>query len=111
MIQTAWSFSLRMPEGVDPALNTDALPLSRILAKGAEFLTDLGRAMAQGTTTPQEIVEKRMAAMVGKDETTGKPYLKIPLPEPEAVRDIFTALGGLVAGFLGRQGGKGKTIE
>ncbi len=93
-----------MPEIVEPATTADALPLSRILMKGAEFLTGLGRAMAQGITTPQEIVEERVQAMVGKDETTGKPYLKLPLPEPEVVQEIFTALGGLVAGFLGGQG-------
>ena len=94
------------PEGVGPPVTADALPLSRILIKGAEFLTGLGRAMARGTATPQEIVEERVQAMVGRDETTGKPYLKLPLPEPEVVQEIFTALGGLVAGFLGGRAGR-----
>ena len=100
-----------VPEGTEPAITADALPLSQILMKGAEFLTGLGRAMGQGTATPQEIVEERVRAMVGTDEMTGKPYLRIPLPEPKVVQEIFTALGGLVAGFLGGQGGKGKAIE
>lgn len=99
------------PEGVGPPVTADALSLSLILMKGAEFLTGLGRAMAQGNATPQEIVKERVQAMVGKDETTGKSYLKLPLPEPEVVQEIFTALGGLVAGFLGGQGGTGKKVS
>jgi superfamily II DNA/RNA helicase len=102
---------LSSTEAAGPPITADAVPLSRILMKGAEFLTGLGRAMAQGTATPQEIVEERVQAMVGRDETTGKPYLKLPLPEPEVVQEIFTALGGLMAGFLGGQGGTGKKVS
>lgn len=38
--------------------------------------------------------------MVGKDETTGKPYLKVPIPEPEKIREIFSTLGGILAAVL-----------
>jgi superfamily II DNA or RNA helicase len=110
-LEEARADSSATPEGGGPPITGDALPLSRILMKGAEFLTGLGRAMAQGTATPQEIIEERVQAMVGRDETTGKPYLKLPLPEPEVVQEIFTALGGLVAGFLGGKGRTGKKVS
>ena len=42
-------------------------------------------------------------AMIGKDETTGKAYLKIPLPGPETVQGILTALGGLLAGVFAKR--------
>ena len=41
--------------------------------------------------------------MIGRDETTGRPYLKVPLPEPEMVQQVFSAIGGLVAGFFAKK--------
>jgi superfamily II DNA or RNA helicase len=95
----------------DSAVSTGAVapagagtvPLNQLLIKGAAFLTNLGHALAQGNASPREVMEKQMKTMIGKDETTGKPYLKIPLPEPEMVQDLFSALGGLLAGVFGKK--------
>ena len=77
--------------------------LSQILMKGAEFLTGLGHALSQDASPPQEVMEREIRAMIGKDEMTGKAYLKIPLPGPETVQGIFTALGGLLAGVFAKR--------
>jgi hypothetical protein len=68
--------------------------------KGAELLMGIGQALAQNGASPREAVEKQMKAIIGKDETTGKPYLKIPLPEPESIQNILSAIGGLLTGVL-----------
>jgi hypothetical protein len=39
--------------------------------------------------------------VIGRDEATGKTYLKIPLPEAEAMNRIVSGLGQLLEGFLG----------
>jgi superfamily II DNA or RNA helicase len=88
---------------VNPAAPKDgnpAVPLGRLIMQGAEVLMDIGQALAADGGSPREAVEKRMQAMTGRDETTGKPFLKVPLPEPEKIRDIFSAIGGLLAGVL-----------
>jgi hypothetical protein len=69
--------------------------------QGAELLMGIGQALAKDGTSPQKAIVKQMQTMMNKDETTGKPYLKVPIPEPERIQDIFSAIGGLVAGILG----------
>ena len=80
--------------------------LSQVMMRGAEFLTGLGRALAEGSLPPREVMENHIQGLIGKDETTGKAYLKIPLPEPETVQTIFSALGGLLAGFFAKKQGQ-----
>jgi hypothetical protein len=75
-------------------------PLGRLIMQGAELLMGIGQALAKDGVSPQEAIEKQMQGMMGKDEITGKPYLKVPLPEPEKIQDIFSAIGGLLAGVL-----------
>jgi ERCC4-related helicase len=79
---------------------TESITLNQLLIKGAEFLTNISRSLSQDNQTPQEAIEKHLQTMIGKDETTGKPYLKIPIPEPEVVQGVFSALGGLLANFM-----------
>jgi len=81
-------------DGAPPA------PLGDLIMKGAELLMGIGQALAQNGASPREAVEKQMKAIMGKDETTGKPYLKIPLPEPESIQNILSAIGGLLTGVL-----------
>jgi SNF2 family DNA or RNA helicase len=89
--------------GAGAPTGAETVPLNQILIKGAAFLTNLGHALAQGNASPHEVMEKQMQAMIGKDEATGKSYLKIPLPEPEMVQDLFSAIGGLLAGVFGKK--------
>ncbi len=92
--------------GAGAGQGAEAVPLSQIMMRGAEFLTGLGRALAETTASPQEVMEKHIQALIGKDETTGKAYLKISLPEPETVQGIFSALGGLLAGVFAKRHGE-----
>lgn len=67
--------------------------LNDLLQSGARFLSSLGDMMAR----PGEPMGKRMQNMIGRDETTGTAYLKIPLPETESIKTIFAALGDLLS--------------
>lgn len=42
-------------------------------------------------------MEKRFQTMIGKDDSTGAAYLKIPLPETERIKTVFAALGELLS--------------
>jgi hypothetical protein len=84
-------------EAPSAATSKAAIPLSELFMKGAEFLTTLGQAIAKDDASPHEVIEKQVQAMIGKDEATGKTYLKVPLPEPEMVQNIFSAVGTLLA--------------
>ncbi|MEQ8180432.1 MAG: DEAD/DEAH box helicase [Smithellaceae bacterium] len=81
-------------------IRPQSLPLEQLLIKGAEFLTNISQVLSQGKQTPQEAIKKQLNGIVGKDETTGKTYLKIPMPEPEIVQEVFSTLGGLLANFM-----------
>lgn len=39
--------------------------------------------------------------VLGLDEATGKNYLKIPMPEAEAMNRIVSGFGQLPSGFMG----------
>jgi len=67
--------------------------LNDLLQSGARFLNGLGDMMARSG----EPMEKRLQKMIGRDETTGATYLKIPLPEAESIKTVFTALGDLLS--------------
>ncbi len=67
--------------------------LNDLFQSGARFLAGLGDMMAR----PGEPAEKRLQAMIGKDETTGSAFLKIPLPETERIKTLFAALGDLLS--------------
>lgn len=77
--------------------------LSRIIMNGAEFLTALSRNLAESPASHQEVMERHLQTWISKDENTGKACLKIPLPEPEVVQDVVTALGGLLSSFFGKK--------
>jgi hypothetical protein len=77
--------------------------LGSLLVRGAELLTGLGQALSQKDASPREVVEAHLAPLLDRDEATGKAYLKIPVPDPEVFQDLFTALGGIVAGIIGKQ--------
>lgn len=68
-------------------------PLNELLQNGARFLSSLGAMM----TKSDEPMQKRLNNMIGKDETTGTAYLKIPLPEAESIKTVFAALGDLLS--------------
>lgn len=67
--------------------------LGNLLKAGAQFLTDLSKAFSG----PADSAEKRIDSLIGKDEKTGKTYLKVPLPEKDVVKNIFSSLGELIS--------------
>jgi hypothetical protein len=84
--------------------------LSSLIAGGARFLTSLSEALAQPETgkpsSPEEMgqrVAKALGAVVGRDETTGKSCLKIPLPEPDVLQGLFSGLGQVLAQVMGKR--------
>jgi SNF2 family DNA or RNA helicase len=90
-----------------------APPIGELLQSGARFLMDLGRALsspveqtsADSSTGGGEGRGNPLERFIATDETTGKPCLKIPMPEPEALSSIITGLGQLLAGFMGGRRG------
>jgi superfamily II DNA or RNA helicase len=98
--------------GVRAEAGDGAEVLNNLLVGGAQFLMNLSRALAEpsqerpegaaaaGDDAGQQPVQKAMQAMIGRDETTGKPYLKIPLPEAEAINRIVSGFGQLLAGVM-----------
>lgn len=61
-------------------------PLGKLLNSGAEFLMNLSKAISQ----PEQATEKHAAAFIGREDKTGKTYLKIPLPGPEILQSLFS---------------------
>lgn len=73
--------------------------LNDLLMGGAKFLMGLSEALASpkdSTASPSDAdkqpIEKLVQRFVAKDEVTGKPCIKIPLPEPAAVNAILSGL-------------------
>ena len=69
-----------------------AAQLGNLLMKGAEFLSALGQTLAQSSHPPHKVLEKHLETMVGKDEMTGKSYLKIPHPRAGSARRASSLL-------------------
>lgn len=71
--------------------DSSSMPLDELLQTGARFLASLGEALS----APGESIEKRIENVIGRDSATGNTYLKIPLPEPQQIKTLFSALGEL----------------
>ncbi len=78
--------------------------LNDLLMSGARFLTDLSKVVSQPAHTGESAPASHLAAMIGKDEKTGKSYLKVPLPETETLKNIFSTFGELLGSVLQRTG-------
>jgi len=70
--------------------------LNNLLMSGAQFLTDLSKTLSQPTQAEEKPFEKHLNNFVAKDENTGKPYLKIPIPETDVIKNVFSALSELI---------------
>jgi superfamily II DNA or RNA helicase len=102
--------------GIGGGAGDGAEALNTLLVSGAQFLMNLSKAIAQpagvqndpagggGPPPPDDGVpslQKTLQGVLGRDEATGKTYLKIPLPEAEAMNRIVSGLGQLLSGFIG----------
>ena len=103
-------------EAVSPETSTTrsagvpADALSSLIAGGARFLTSLSEALAPREagkpSSPEEMgqrVVKALGAVVGRDESTGKSCLKIPLPEPDVLQGLLSGLGQVLAQVMGKR--------
>jgi nitrate reductase NapAB chaperone NapD len=98
-------FSEAIDKGAQAGMNQDAtdLPLNQLLLKGAKFLTNLSNTLAQSNQPPFEIMEKQLKSAIEHDGATGKTYVKIPMPAPEVVQNIFTLLGEVLANIVSKR--------
>lgn len=95
-IQAADEKERSFEEGAAAVKDTRLESLNTLLMSGAQFLMDLSKALSQ-PESEKSLTAGRIAAITGRDETTGKPYLKIPLPDTNALNNILSTLGQLVA--------------
>jgi hypothetical protein len=101
-----------------PGTEVAADALNHLLIGGAQFLMNLSKAIARPPGMPDDnalasgpsaadgnaapSVQKTLQGMLGRDEATGKTYLKIPMPEAEAMNRIVSGLSQLLSGFMNR---------
>jgi superfamily II DNA or RNA helicase len=78
--------------------------LNTLLVSGAQFLMNLSKALSQSSSTENQRDQIELNTMVGRDETTGKTYLKIPLPDSDVMSNIFSALGAFISKTLPKTG-------
>lgn len=73
---------------------------SDVISAGMGFLDKLGRAVAAAKSQDAGAASLPLPgvpdALVQRDESTGRPCLKLPLPEPEVMQKLIEALSGLV---------------
>jgi hypothetical protein len=96
-------------EEPEPVMDPGQKALNDLLAGGARFLMGLSQALApqkpfnsaDRETKSEQSLESIMQKFIGKDESSGKPCLKIPIPEPEVVNSIVTGLQQLFRNISG----------
>jgi hypothetical protein len=96
-------------EKPEPVVDAGQKALNDLLAGGARFLMDLSQALAPqkpdhavaGESRTAQPLESLVQKFIGTDESSGKPCLKIPLPEPEVVNSIVSGLQQLFKNFSG----------
>ncbi len=77
-----------------------AEPLGQLLQLGANFLMDVSKGLArQPGTGGASALEKQAENLIGKDEKTGETFIKLPVPEPETMRNLVNALGNIMSAF------------
>ena len=78
--------------------------LNTLLVRGAEFLMNLSQTLTaptRGNATPSS--PQSLSPLLERDEVSGRAFLKIPMPEPEAIQTLLSSLGALLGGLTGRQ--------
>jgi hypothetical protein len=78
-----------------PALPQEQL-WADVVTAGMSLLDKLGQALTPGKSSKQPSAGfGPPSGMISRDEQTGQPYLKLPMPEPETMQkiaELFTAL-------------------
>ncbi len=79
----------------------EADSLSSLLQAGASFLTSLSDMISRRELAQMgQPFGKSLDDIIGRDDKTGKAYLKIPLPETNVIQNIFSSLGELISNTI-----------
>jgi hypothetical protein len=103
------TFTTDSAEKPEPVMDPGQKALNDLLAGGARFLMGLSQALApqkpvssaDSEAKTEHPLESIMRNFIGKDEASGKPCLKIPIPEPEVVNSIVSGLQQLFRNYSG----------
>lgn len=81
------------------AVSPDAL--GNLLINGAQFLMNIGKTL----TESGQPLEKQIETLIERDDKTGKACIKIPLPEPDTIRNLFASFGEAMAMMMQKKEG------
>jgi superfamily II DNA or RNA helicase len=75
--------------------------LNTLLVRGAEFLMNLSQTLSASTReSAAPSSPKGLSPLLERDEVSGRAFLKIPMPEPEAIQTLLSSLGALLGGLI-----------
>jgi superfamily II DNA or RNA helicase len=92
-----WEESPLPARGEKPETGLDLL--KPLLTSGAEFLMSLSRSIGQAGSGAVQAGSKSTGPGIDRNPETGESFLKIPLPGPETMQKILSALSGVLAAF------------
>jgi hypothetical protein len=72
--------------------------LSDLFESGAQFLTNISKMISQ----QEQPAGSSLDTVIGRDEKTGRSYLKIPLPEMDVLNNIISSLGEFTKKFISK---------
>jgi hypothetical protein len=70
--------------------------LGDLLSAGAALLGQLGQVV-RSAGDAQTAGQNAVAGLIGRDEVSGRQYLKLPLPEGDAAQGVIALLQSLLA--------------
>ncbi len=73
-----------------PSLQPQAL--GDLLTAGAAFLDQLGKTLSQADSSKPDAASSAMSRIISRDESTGQTYLKLPLPQGDAMQSLVGLL-------------------
>ena len=93
----------------EPAPTPQEDAWSDVLSAGMSLLEKFSRAISEGKSRPASAagaaspggLPSPLASLVASDPQTGKPYLKLPMPEPETVEKLVGLVAVLAKGIRG----------
>jgi hypothetical protein len=83
----------------EPAATPQEQLWTDVVTAGMSLLDKLGQAVTAGKTGKQPGAGPGLpGGIVSRDEQTGQPYLKLPMPEPETMQKIVEVFAALTKG-------------
>lgn len=85
----------RPPRPGGAAVEQQQEAMAQLLSAGATFLNQLSQALAAPGGPSPPAGGASASSLIERDDRTGQPYLKLPLPKPEALQGLLGLLSGL----------------